>query len=276
MIRRLAVVLSVWQVFACSHDELGPDGQIFDDSCESIPLPAWEQIFSGNETCPFPDNQCPEPAPFVPTELTAPAFERVPLGSLVTDGWLAQQLIVQANGVSGWYQALHYPLVNQSTWVGGPKDIQPLQWVTYWLNGNVPLMGLLNAGGTEQTKHLVHDLGGIVDRYVAYILDHQKPTGQLGPKACGWQFPTMNAIRSLIMYSESSDPATKQRVGKAILASLMELRNCSINGKTSGGTRWPSHAEGVIEYLDAFPPKDPSDFAKIMNVRRMILALLTY
>ena len=124
---------------------------------------------------------CPLPRP--PPIRTTPAFSRVPLGSIAPTGWLLDQLIIQANGMAGSYQALYYPLVNESKWMlGGTHENQPLQWATYWLNGNVPLASLLEASVGASEK-LNHDLGKLVDRTIAFILKSQQPDGTLGPEA---------------------------------------------------------------------------------------------
>ena len=88
--------------------------------------------------------------------------------------------------------------------------VQPVQWATYWLNGNVPLVGLLQSspGAMEQ---LDHDLGSVVDRYLSYVLDAQAAAtdaGRMGPQQCGWQFPTMNAHRALLLWAEYKRNAT--------------------------------------------------------------------
>ena len=72
----------------------------------------------------------------------------------------------------------------------------------------------------------------------------------------GWQFGTMNAIRSLLMYAESpvgpktSSPAA---IGVAIQKSLQQIAGCFAKGKGGGATRWPSFLEGIIEFMDAYP-----------------------
>ena len=129
---------------------------------------------------------CALPRP--PPIRTTPAFSRVPLGSIAPTGWLLDQLIIQANGMAGSYQALYYPLVNESKWMpGGTHENQPLQWATYWLNGNVPLASLIAASPGASEK-LSHDLGALVDRTISYILKTQQPDGTLGPEAWSVSF----------------------------------------------------------------------------------------
>ena len=190
--------------------------------------------------------------PPAPTELMPPAFSRVPLGSVIPEGWLGRIQVLQANGMSGWYQALYYPAVNQSYWVGGKIKYKGLNYMaTYWLNGNVPLAALLSAAGLRAE----HDLSSLTDGYLEYIMRAQdNRTGQLGPDACGGQFSKMEAVRALLAAAESSgsDTASVKRIGASILAGLREMYECTLAGKTSGGIRWPSYIEAILEYLDAY------------------------
>lgn len=132
------------------------------------------------------------PAP--PTAFVPAAYRRVPLGHITPSGWLARQLLLQADGVSGWYQALFYPPVNQSTWVGGTVKYEGLDYmVTYWLNGNVPLSLLLRNAALRPKV----DLPSITDAYVAFIVGAQDPsTGMLGPDACGAPSSKLSAAPS--------------------------------------------------------------------------------
>ena len=173
-----------------------------------------------------------QPAPLVPV-----AFQRVKLGLLKPTGWLARQLLLQANGMSGWYQALYYPAVNQSTWVGGDVKYMDLDYmVTYWLNGNVPLGLLLKAAGLRPQ----HDLGALTEGYLEFIIKAQDAaTGQLGPDSCGGPFSKMNAIRSLLAAAEAADvtPERHAELGHVMLRGLRELYDCTLQGRTSGGIR---------------------------------------
>eukprot|EP00051_Salpingoeca_urceolata_P018735 m.265966 g.265966 ORF g.265966 m.265966 type:complete len:888 (-) comp19268_c0_seq1:129-2792(-) len=131
--------------------------------------------------------------------------------------------------------------------------MQPHQWATYWLNGNVPLAALLRAG--NQTHLLDHDLPTMVDQALHVILSGQRSDGQLGPDTCGWQFGTMNAIRSLVMWADTASPTLRATIDDAVFRSLaFLLTNCTLQDRTHGGPRWPSHLEAILAYLDAFPP----------------------
>ena len=154
------------------------------------------------------------------------------------------------------YQPLFYPLINESKWLGGPTAQSTSgQWATYWLNGNVPLAMLLRAAGLG--GQVEHDLGAIVDAKIDFVLSAQLPSGQLGPDPCTWPFPTMNAVRAMLMAAEGAPPARAAKLGSSIKAGLLYLLNCTKTGTSAGGIRWPSHVEGIVDYLDAFEPSSP-------------------
>ena len=157
-----------------------------------------------------------------------------------------------------------YPPVNQSFWVGGHLKYGLHYMATYWLNGNVPLAALLRAAGLRAEQ----DLQPITGRYLSYIMSAQdKASGRLGPDACGGQFSKMNAVRALLMAAESSDgdAALVKRIGAAVRAGLREQYVCTMAGNTSGGIRWPSFVEAIIDFIDAFAPP-PADLAWLLNV----------
>ena len=125
------------------------------------------------------------------------AYEPLPLGSVTPRGWLATQLLLQAEGLSG-HLGLHWGRLVDSVWIGGTRgDVGGLHENTpYWLNGIVPLYYLLRNvaldAGTWDTlekghgrshRSVVHDLRRQVDQYVDGILARQQPDGWLGPPA---------------------------------------------------------------------------------------------
>eukprot|EP00729_Bicosta_minor_P010655 gene10655-21529_t len=62
-----------------------------------------------------------EPLPQAPAVLQPRAFELLPLGAVVPDGWLLNQLVIQANSLSGYLSVSTFPgadTVNTSAWTG--------------------------------------------------------------------------------------------------------------------------------------------------------------
>ena len=127
-----------------------------------------------------------------PPQLLPLMFRPLPLGSIKPQGWLRDQLTIQANGLSG-----HLPLfwadVMNSSWVEGKADGVVHQNVPYWLNGFVLLAYQLE----NQT------LISMAYKYIDYILTHRADDGWLGPDDLHdgneyWaQYPLMFALRQV-------------------------------------------------------------------------------
>ncbi len=110
----------------------------------------------------------------------SPTFRPLPLGSIRPRGWLARQLRIQADGLSGHLDEF-WPDIKESRWFGG--DREGWERAPYWLDGVIPLAFLLDDPALKAK----------VNRYVDYILAHQAEDGWLGPGHMVWtagQSPT--------------------------------------------------------------------------------------
>ena len=68
-------------------------------------------------------------------ELAVASFTPLPVGSVTPEGWLLEQLKLQAEGLSG-HLAMFWPPVAESIWTGGnATEHIPGQFGAYWLNG---------------------------------------------------------------------------------------------------------------------------------------------
>jgi uncharacterized protein len=101
--------------------------------------------------------------------LNAPHFAPLPLGTVRPVGWLARQLRLQADGISGHLDEF-WPDVQQSGWFGG--DTESWERAPYWLDGLVPLAFVLDDPILKDKAH----------RYVGYVIEHQDADGWLGPR----------------------------------------------------------------------------------------------
>lgn len=156
-------------------------------------------------------------------------FKTLTLGTVAPQGWLRNQLITMANGLSG-HLDLFWNDVMDSVWVGGKSDHSGAghERGPYWLNGMVPLAAQLNASG-DITK-LDIDLNAQVNHWIMYILDHQLKNGWLGPDDGfggpgntywnGW-----NTAASLLQYAnaQGSDTDIANRCNKAVLDYITEV-----------------------------------------------------
>ncbi len=101
--------------------------------------------------------------------LAAPAFNPLPLGSVMPKGWLLDQLKLQSSGLTGHLDEF-WPDVKDSGWIGGKAE--GWERAPYWLDGLVPMAFL-----TDDAK-----LKAKAKRWVDYILKHQTADGWLGPE----------------------------------------------------------------------------------------------
>lgn len=131
--------------------------------------------------------------------LQAVAFQTAPLSSVQPSGWLADQLAVQARGLSGYLYDF-WPDVRNSSWVGGTADGYLHERGPYWLNGIVPL-GVLTGGDGGIGANVTAQARG----YLSYIAAHQAESGWLGPDdtKSGDQFwARFNVISSMLAWVE--------------------------------------------------------------------------
>ncbi len=143
--------------------------------------------------------------------LHAPPFTPLPLGQVRPQGWLARQLRIQAEGLSGHLDEF-WPDIQESRWFGG--DAEGWERAPYWLDGVIPLAFLLDD----------KVLKAKVTRYVNYILTHQHEDGWLGPRTMagtggGWEsdrYDLWALFLALKMLTQYHDATSDTRVIKAV------------------------------------------------------------
>ena len=148
-----------------------------------------------------------------------PAYSPFPLGQIRPEGWLLNQLRIQADGLAGHLDEFH-PHVKDSGWFGG----EGFAWDRgpYWLDGMVQLAWLL------QDDELISK----AVRHVELLIETQQASGWLGPEITRFQtqtfpeiYPTANCdllpqmlvLKILVGYSRASgDPRVVDTVAKAL------------------------------------------------------------
>jgi len=141
------------------------------------------------------------------------AFSPLPLGSIRPRGWLARQLRIQADGLSGHLDEF-WPDVGQSQWFGG--DAEGWERAPYWLDGVIPLAWGVDDAGLKKK----------VAGYIEQIVARQRPDGWFEPVPA--DLPTkpydMWAIllvqKVLAQYHEATGD---ERVFRSLEASLRAL-----------------------------------------------------
>jgi len=141
------------------------------------------------------------------------AFTPLPLGAIRPAGWLARQLRIQADGLTGHLDEF-WPDVGQSQWFGGKAE--GWERAPYWLDGAIPLAWILND----------EPLKSRITRYVDFIVTHQRQDGWYSPypedavakRYDMWAILLANKV--LVQYHEATGDA---RVFDAVVRSLKAI-----------------------------------------------------
>jgi len=167
------------------------------------------------------------------------------LGEIKPTGWLRNQLITQANGLSGHLDEF-WPDIKDSGWIGG--NAESWERFPYWLDGVVPLAVLIDSPVLIQK----------VENHIEYILDHQQDDGWLGPilKKRSHRYdtwPNMILCKALSQYFEISK---NKRIIKALLKyfhKLDEILDKKTLGTSWAKMRWMDAVWGIhwlIDYIN--------------------------
>ncbi len=101
-------------------------------------------------------------------QLKAPVFTKLSMNEIRPQGWLLNQLRIQAEGLSGNLD-LFWPDIKDSRWIGGDKE--GWERVPYWLDGFLPLAYLID---NDDMKHRGQ-------KYIEFIIESQKEDGWICP-----------------------------------------------------------------------------------------------
>ena len=120
------------------------------------------------------------------------AFNPLPLGAVKPQGWLKEQLRIQASGLTGHLDEFWNDVGSNSAWLGGTGEA----WERgpYYLDGLLPLAYQLDDPQLK-TK---------ADKWVNWSLTHQQANGQFGPPQNDDWWPRMVMLKVLTQYQEVS------------------------------------------------------------------------
>jgi len=127
--------------------------------------------------------------------LAASAFSFLPLGSIRPAGWLKAQLRTQANGLSGHLDETWADVGPTSGWLGGKGE----SWERgpYFLDGLVPLAWLLDDARLKAKAQ----------KFIDWTLEHQAPSGIIGPASNDDWWPRIVMLKVLTQYQELTGDA---------------------------------------------------------------------
>lgn len=135
---------------------------------------------------PLPQNRSP---------LLPAAFRALPLGAVRPQGWLRDQLRLQANGLTGRLDEFWPDVGLRSGWLGG--DGEAWERGPYYCDGLVPL------------AHLLDDdrLKAKAQKWMDWTLNHPQPNGMFGPTRNRDWWPRMVMLKALAQHEEATaDP----------------------------------------------------------------------
>ncbi|HZC26352.1 MAG TPA: beta-L-arabinofuranosidase domain-containing protein [Actinopolymorphaceae bacterium] len=119
-------------------------------------------------------------------------LRELPLGAIRPDGWLRDQLQLQAEGQTGQLEAIWPDVGADSAWLGGGGEA----WERgpYYLDGLVPLAYVLDDEALLAKAH----------RWIGSILASQRSDGQFGPTGNLDWWPRMVALKALTQYADAT------------------------------------------------------------------------
>ncbi len=124
--------------------------------------------------------------------LTKSAFMALPIGAIRPAGWLRDQLIIQANGLTGHLEEFWPDLGPNTAWKGGEGE----GWERgpYYLDGLVPLAYLLEDSRLIQKAR----------PWMEWMLASGQPGGWFGPAKNKDRWPLAIAMKVLTQYYEAT------------------------------------------------------------------------
>ena len=143
--------------------------------------------------------------------LKRPAMQPLPLGSIKAEGWLKNQLRIQADGLSGHLNEF-WPDIKNSGWFGG--DAEGWERAPYWLDGVIPLAYTLDDPNLKKK----------VKGYVDIILDRQHDDGWFGPRGEDFRdFDIWSLFLVMKMLTQYQEATGDERVATAIEKCLRRI-----------------------------------------------------
>ncbi len=130
-------------------------------------------------------------------------FIDLPLGSVTPEGWLRNQLNIQANGLTGHLEEIWESVGANSGWLGGTGE----NWERgpYYCDGLIPLAYLLN------DERLIKK----AEKWINWTLNSQTEEGNFGPPDNPDWWTRMVMLKALIQYYEATlDPRIIEFMGR--------------------------------------------------------------
>lgn len=125
--------------------------------------------------------------------LEAGELVALPLGAIKPEGWLARQLRIQADSLTGNLPNFWPDLSQNSGWLGG--DGESWERGPYYMDGLIPIAFLLDDPELIESAH----------KWVGWTLDNQQPDGWIGPTTNTDWWPIGVMLKVLTQYHEAAN-----------------------------------------------------------------------
>jgi hypothetical protein len=180
------------------------------------------------------------------------AYDPLPLGTIEPQGWLRDQLKIQASGLTGHLDEFWKDVGPGSGWLGGTGE----SWERgpYYLDGLLPLAYELN------DPTLIRK----AKQWVEWTLTHQQANGQIGPTANADWWPRMVMLKVLTQYQEvSGDPRVIPLMHRYFHYEKQELPKRPL--RDWGKYRWQDNAYAVFWLYNRTGDPELLELAKLLH-----------
>ena len=163
-------------------------------------------------------------------------YETIDFNQIKPQGWLYQQLKIQADGLCGNLDKI-WPDIRDSAWIGGSRE--GWERVPYWLDGFIPLAWLLDNEDMKQRAKY----------YIRSILSRQQADGWICPckKKDRFQYDVWALFLIgkvfVLYYNFTKDPLVQDSLYRAMKCFYKMLKAGKISLFNWGKFRW---FEGLI------------------------------
>jgi hypothetical protein len=137
-------------------------------------------------------NYIPNRAPLVSTP-----FITLPLGSIEAKGWLATQLNLQKDGLTGYSELIYSELSDSSAWLGGKARDSDWERPPYYVKGLVGLAYTLQDAALKSK----------VQKWIDWTLNSQVSDGSFGPASNNEWWARMPMLTALMDYCDATNDA---------------------------------------------------------------------
>lgn len=119
-------------------------------------------------------------------------LREIPLGRIKPQGWLRDQLLLQARGLTGQLEEIWGDVGPDSGWLGG--DGESWERGPYYLDGLVPLAHVLDDAGLKDKAR----------KWIEWMLASQRDDGWFGPKSNDDWWSRMVALKVLMQHADAT------------------------------------------------------------------------